>query len=156
MTRHYPDLGSDKSSVWNFCACFSDETSANKRNRFKSTNQKPCPFEQLVQENTCFVGGLLRWLTEQKHPKFLRIIRNDLWWAAVAFSSLCSKFLYCWLWDRPTQTFVKTFFSLIYTNVMIPYVYVIVYSSRKMVCNGFWTGSEYKTMHSLIVLDVDL
>ena len=21
MTRHYPDLGSDKSSVWNFCAC---------------------------------------------------------------------------------------------------------------------------------------
>ena len=23
MTRHYPDLGSDTSSVWNFCACFS-------------------------------------------------------------------------------------------------------------------------------------
>ena len=24
MTRHYPDLGSDTSSVWNFCAFFSD------------------------------------------------------------------------------------------------------------------------------------
>ena len=24
MTCHYPDLGSDASSVWNFCACFSD------------------------------------------------------------------------------------------------------------------------------------
>ena len=22
--KHYPDLGSDASSVWNFCACFSD------------------------------------------------------------------------------------------------------------------------------------
>ena len=24
MTRHYPDVGSDASSVWNFCARFSD------------------------------------------------------------------------------------------------------------------------------------
>ena len=24
MTRHYPDLGDDASSVWNFCASFSD------------------------------------------------------------------------------------------------------------------------------------
>ena len=24
MTRHYPDLGSNTSSVWNFCARFSD------------------------------------------------------------------------------------------------------------------------------------
>ena len=39
---------------------------------------------------------------------------------------------------------------------MIPYVYVIVYSSRKMVCNVFWTGSEYKIMRSFIVLDLDL
>ena len=22
--KHYPELGSDTSSVWNFCACFSD------------------------------------------------------------------------------------------------------------------------------------
>ena len=39
---------------------------------------------------------------------------------------------------------------------MIPYVYVIVYSSRKMVCNVVWTGSEYKIMRSFIVLDLDL
>ena len=25
MTRQYPDLGSDGSSVWNFIACFSDD-----------------------------------------------------------------------------------------------------------------------------------
>ena len=24
MTSHFPDLGSDTSSVWNFCACFSE------------------------------------------------------------------------------------------------------------------------------------
>ena len=26
--KHYPDLGSDASTVWNFCACFSDVISA--------------------------------------------------------------------------------------------------------------------------------
>ena len=29
--KHYPDLGSDASSVWNFCACFSDVISRGNR-----------------------------------------------------------------------------------------------------------------------------
>ena len=39
-------------------------------------------------------------------------------------------------------------FSLIYTNVMIPY---FLYLLEKMVHNVFWTGSEYKIMHNFIV-----
>ena len=38
--------------------------------------------------------------------------------------------------------------SLIYTNIMIPY---FLYLLEKMVHNVFWTGSEYKIMHSFIV-----
>ena len=37
----------------------------NKQHGLKSTNHKPWPFE-LVEVNMCFLGGLLRWLTEQK------------------------------------------------------------------------------------------
>ena len=53
-----------------------NETQKEKRNRSKSINHKPWPFDQLVQENTCFLGGPLRWLTVQRNPKFLKIIRK--------------------------------------------------------------------------------
>ena len=47
----------------------------NKPNRSKSTNHKPWPLE-LIQVNMCFLRGPLRWLTEQKHPNFLRSLQN--------------------------------------------------------------------------------
>ena len=39
------------------------------------TNHKTWPFV-LVQINVCFLRGLLRWLTEQKNPEFLRRLQN--------------------------------------------------------------------------------
>ena len=45
-------------------------------NGSKSTNHKSWPFE-LVQVNMCFLRGLLRWLTEQKNPKFLWSLQNQ-------------------------------------------------------------------------------
>ena len=53
--------------------------------------------------------------------------KNDLWSAAVAFSSDCSKI-------PANPDFVKTFFRLIYTNVTIRYFFI---SARKMCQNVF-------------------
>jgi len=40
---------------------------------------------------------------------FTRCVPFAMKWVAVAFSSDCSKFLYCWLWFQPTQTMSKHF-----------------------------------------------
>ena len=50
------------------------ETNETDRNPL-ITNHKPWFFE-LVPINICFLRGSLRWLTEQKNPKFLRSLQN--------------------------------------------------------------------------------
>ena len=89
-------------------------------NGSKSTNHKPWPFE-FVQVNIRFLEGPLKWLTEQKNPKFLRTITTIFGEQLLPFySSDCSKFLYCWLWFRPTQTSSKHFSAWFsYTNVHV-------------------------------------
>ena len=58
-------------------------------------------------------------------------------WAALIFSPDCSKFLYCWLWFRQTQKLLKQLDLHKRRNSLF------FISFRKMVCNVFWTGSEY-------------
>ena len=104
--RHYFILGSDKnkkdhkksskqSSRW----LPQTKQRRNKQNGSKSTNHKLWPFEP-VQVNICFLRGPLDdWRNKHKIPSNNK---NDLWWAA-------------------NPDVVKTFFNMIYTNIMIIY-----------------------------------
>ena len=66
----------------------------NKQHGLKSTNHKPWPFE-LVEVNMCFLGGLLRWLTEQK-KKFANTQRDITNLALSTFAiALFSALWYC-------------------------------------------------------------
>ena len=50
-------------------------TLKHRKNQTDRANHKTWPFV-LVQINVCFLRGLLRWLTEQKNPEFLRRLQN--------------------------------------------------------------------------------
>ena len=95
----------------------------NKQNGSKSTNHKSWPFET-AQVNICFLRGPPDdWQNKHKIPSNNK---NDVWWAA-------------------NPGVVKTFFNMIYTNIMILYF-------QYLVRNLFWTGSEYKIMRNFIVV----
>ena len=69
ISRLFPETGRSQSNEpWN-----TKQTKTDRNPPIK--NHKPWPFE-LVQVNMCFLRGPLRWLTEQKNPKFLRSLQN--------------------------------------------------------------------------------
>ena len=82
-------------------------------------------------------------------PKISSSNENNFWWAACPFFvvQIVQNFFTAGF-DSGQPNRCKTFSSLIYTNVMIPYLKMI--SFRKLVHNVFWTGSEYKIMCNVI------
>ena len=108
ISRLFPETGRSQSNEpWN-----TKQTKTDRNPPIK--NHKPWPFE-LVQVNMCFLRGPLRWLTEQKNPKFLRSLQNA---------------------QGDTTNFAITWPVRTRCNFIVWYSFTLLYSSKRFTEKG--------------------
>ena len=99
--------------------------------------------------NICFLGGPLRWLTDLSSNN-----KKDLWWAVVVLLIIVRivQNFFTAGFDSGQLTCCQNIFQL---DLRKRHVSSFI-TFRKLVCNVFWTGCEYKHYAQFHCLDLDL